>query len=139
MKVFWDTNLFIYWMEPSGDQSESVTDLELRMRQREDTLYTSAVTLGEMLVLARRNLDDLSAARLRGLLLQAATIVSFDIAAAEHYARIRARTDVRGPDAVQLACAAAVGAELFITNDDRLSRKVVPGVPILTSLVQVPI
>jgi len=39
-----------------------------------------------------------------------------------------------GPDAIQLACAAA--AHLFITNDDRLSRKQVPGVKFIASLDQ---
>jgi hypothetical protein len=40
----------------------------------------------------------------------------------------------KAPDAIQLACAAAAGVDLFITNDDRLSRKHVPEVKFITSL-----
>ena len=35
---------------------------------------------------------------------------------------------------VQLACAAAAGTDLFITNDDRLSRKNVRGIHFIQSL-----
>ena len=49
-------------------------------------------------------------------------------------AAIRADRTIRAPDTIQLACAAAAGVDLFITNDDRLSRKVMPGVKFITSL-----
>jgi len=38
------------------------------------------------------------------------------------------------PDAIQLACAALVGVDLFVTNDDRLSRLTVPGIEFLVPL-----
>jgi predicted nucleic acid-binding protein len=41
---------------------------------------------------------------------------------------------IRPPDAIQLACAAQANVDLFITNDDRLSHKVVPGIQFVTSL-----
>jgi predicted nucleic acid-binding protein len=63
-----------------------------------------------------------------------ATIVPFDENAAPRYADIRADRTIRPPDAIQLACAAAAGVDLFITNDDRLSRKQVSGVKFITSL-----
>ena len=50
------------------------------------------------------------------------------------YATIRQDRSISPPDAIQLACAAAVGMDLFITNDQRLSRKVVPGIHFITSL-----
>ena len=40
----------------------------------------------------------------------------------------------KAPDAIQLACAAAAGVDLFITNDDRLSRKHVADVKFIASL-----
>ena len=46
---------------------------------------------------------------------------------------------VMPPDAIQLACAASVGIDLFITNDDRLSRKNIPGINFITSLARAPI
>jgi len=47
---------------------------------------------------------------------------------------IRADRAIGAPDAIQLACAASAGVDLFITNDDRLSRKHVPDVKFITSL-----
>jgi predicted nucleic acid-binding protein len=65
---------------------------------------------------------------------QIATILPFDAASAPRYAAIRADRAIRAPDAIQLACAATAEVDLFITNDDRLSRKHVPGVKFITSL-----
>jgi len=42
-------------------------------------------------------------------------------------------------DAIQLASAASANVGLFITNDDRLSRKNIPGSNFITSLVRAPI
>lgn len=50
------------------------------------------------------------------------------------YATIRHDRSIKAPDAIQLACAAQAGVDLFITNDDRLSRAVVPGIQFITSL-----
>ena len=49
-RVFWDTNLFIYLMEGSGERTRTVVSLRERMLARGDELYTSALTLGEILV-----------------------------------------------------------------------------------------
>ena len=46
---------------------------------------------------------------------------------------------IRPPDAIQLSCAAAVGVELFITNDASLQKITVPGIHFITSLDRVPI
>lgn len=139
MIVFWDTNVFIYLFEPNGVFSAAAEGLERRMRERGDKLMTSTLTLGELLVHARSEFNEHEVDRLRLGLSQVATIVPFDERAADHYASIRSRTAVKGPDAVQLACAAAGGTDLFVTNDDRLSRRIVPGVGILSSLLSVPI
>ena len=64
-------------------------------------------------------------------------MVDFDAAAARIYAELRAELKVKAPDAIQLACAAAAKTDLFITNDDRLTRLVVPGIQFITSLERV--
>ena len=46
-KVYWDTNLFIYLIEDSGERTRRVAELDERMRERGDALFTSALTLGE--------------------------------------------------------------------------------------------
>ena len=49
-RIFWDTNLFIYLIEEFGILSERVINLRKRMVERGDELYTSALTLGEILI-----------------------------------------------------------------------------------------
>lgn len=66
-------------------------------------------------------------------------LVAFDETAALHFATIRHDRTLKGPDAIQLACAAAANADLFITNDERLSQKIIPGIQFITSLDRVPI
>jgi len=63
-----------------------------------------------------------------------ASILPFDAECAVRYAALRADRTVQAPDAIQLACAATAGVDLFITSDDRLSRKQVRGVKFITSL-----
>ena len=61
-------------------------------------------------------------------------MVPFDRAAAPLFAAVRRDGGIRPPDAIQLACAAAAGVDLFITSDERLSRRVVPGIHFIQSL-----
>ncbi len=133
-RVFWDTNLFIYLMEGTGANAESVVALRRRMLERGDELFTSTLTLGELLVKPVEIGDD----GLRDSYLQAmhdgVSILPFDTQAALRFAAIRNDRSIRAPDAIQLACAAAAGTDLFITNDDRLSRKNVTGIGFIQSL-----
>ena len=131
-RIFWDTNLFIYLLE-GGRFAPRVREIRKRMAERGDELFTSALTLGELLV-KPTEAGEAASRDHRASLEQAATIVPFDTEAAVHYASIRADRSIKPPDAIQLACAAAASIDLFITNDDRLSSKVVKGVKFVTSL-----
>jgi predicted nucleic acid-binding protein len=109
------------------------------MVERGDELVTSAMTLGEVQVKPRENNNIALAERYRNIIRQTCTVLSFDSAAADIYAALRAGSSVRSPDAIQLSCAAAAGVELFITNDKRLHKLTVPGIHFVTSLDRVPI
>ena len=132
--IFWDTNLFIYLIEDYGDSSERVARLRKRMIERNDDLYTSALTLGEILVKPLESNDEVLARRYEAALRQGAEIIPFDVEAARLYAGIRNDRTIRPPDAIQLACAAQVRVDLFITNDERLSMKSIPRIQFVTSL-----
>jgi len=131
-RVFWDTNLFIYLFE-GGTLASPVRALRARMMKRGDQLCTSTLTLGELLVKPHTAGPD-AVRDHTDALRRAARLLPFDDAAALHYAAIRGDRTVKPPDAIQLACAAAADVDLFITNDDRLSAKIVPGVKFITSL-----
>ena len=137
-RIFWDTNLFIYLMEGVGDSFHLARNLLDRMTERRDELLTSALTLGEVLVKPlETGRSDLVERYERLLDLPGVRVVLFDKESARHYARIRQDRSIRPPDAIQLACAATAGADLFITNDARLSRKTVQGVQFIVPLAQV--
>ena len=126
-RIFWDTNLFVYLFENKGELTESVVSLRSRMIERNDELLISALTLGEVLVKPMEAGDEALTRRYEQAIMAAATVVPFDEAAASAFAAIRRDRTIQPPDAVQLACASVTSVDLFITNDNRLSRSVVPG------------
>ena len=133
-RIFWDTNLFVYLVEDRGARTEQVLALRRRMIEREDELLTSALTLGEVLVKPVEAGDEDLRQRYEHAITAGATVVSFDARVAPRFAEVRGDRSIRAPDAIQLACAAAAGTNLFVTNDERLSRKNVRGIDFIQSL-----
>ena len=133
-RIFWDTNLFVYLFENKGELTEKVVSLRERMIERNDELLTSTLTLGELLVKPMEAGNETLMRRYEQAIVASATVVPFDRAAASTFATIRRDRTIQPPDAIQLACASVAGADLFITNDQRLSRKVVPGIHFIQSL-----
>ena len=138
-RIFWDTNLFVYLLEGRGESAEQVLSLRRRMLERKDELVTSALTLGEILVKPMEAGDAGMADDYERAIAATATVVPFDRATTTPFAAIRRDRSIRPPDAIQLACAATARVDLFITNDERLSRKVVPGIHFIQSLAAVAI
>ena len=133
-RIFWDTNLFVYLLEDKGELAERVVSLRERMIERNDELLTSTLTLGEILVKPLEAGDETLARRYEQAITAAATVIPFDPPAAYAFAAVRRDRTIRPPDAIQLACASVAGVDMFITNDGRLDRKVVPGVHFIQSL-----
>lgn len=133
-RIFWDTNLFVYLLEDKGELTERVLSLRERMIERNDELLTSALTLGELLVKPMEAGNEVLMRRYEQAIVAAATVVPFDQAAASVFAAVRRDRTIRPPDAIQLACASVAGVDLFITNDKRLSRGIVPGIQFIQSL-----
>jgi predicted nucleic acid-binding protein len=61
-------------------------------------------------------------------------IQPFTIETADIYAQIRASNNVKPADAIHLATAAHCRANLFLTNDARLSKLVIPGIDFIAGL-----
>ena len=138
-RVFWDTNLFIYLFEDYGPLSKTTAALRTKMLARGDQLLTSTLTLGEILVKPTEQGDMQLCSRYDKAITVAALILPFDAKAARIYASLRSDRALRPPDAIQLACAAAAGIDLFVTNDARLQRKQVDGIQFIVPLERVPI
>jgi predicted nucleic acid-binding protein len=138
-RVFWDTNLFIYLFESRGPHFELVTNLRKAMLSRGDQLLTSTLTLGEVLVKPVERHDEELARKYGDAIATASIIIDFDVRAARIYAGLRSNRSLRPLDAIQLACAAAAGVDLFITNDARLHSMQVEGIQFIVPLVRAPL
>lgn len=133
-RIFFDTNLFIYLLEDAGERGTRVNEIVERLSERRDELLTSTLTLAEVLVKPLSVGDEAWAERYEKLLTTpGVSLLPFDRSCARIYARLRQDKAIKAPDAIQLACAANANCDLFITNDDRLSRKIVPGIQFITS------
>jgi predicted nucleic acid-binding protein len=134
-RIFFDTNLFIYLLEDRGERGALVSAIVERMSDRRDELLTSTLTLAEVLVKPLSVGDVAWADRYEKLLnTPGVSLLNFDRSCARIYAQLRQDKALKPPDAIQLSCAASARCDLFITNDERLSRKIVPGIQFITSL-----
>ena len=103
-RIFWDSNLFIYLFEGTAERAERVVELRKRMLERQDQLFTSALTLGEVLV--KPIAAGIQRSRL-GTSTPSGAPQRFwplDAGAASIYAHVRCDRTIRAPDAIQLAC-----------------------------------
>ena len=138
-RVFWDTNLFIYLFEGNPQWAPRVVELRQKMLLRGDELLTSHLTVGEILTKPKQmNNLMLEKSYLNFFGSDAIQLTAFNMEAAQKYAEIRSRDRIRPADAIQLACAAAARTDLFVTNDNRLSGLVVPGVTFVTGIDRIP-
>lgn len=138
-RIFWDSNLFIYLFEDNPAWSPRVAEFRRQMVRRDDRLITSFLTVAEVLTKPRElNNLILHKAYLNLFSGKSIELVPFELDAAQRYSELRSGSRVKPADAIQLACAAAARTDLFVTNDDRLSRLVVPGITFITGLDRIP-
>jgi len=138
-RIFWDTHLFIYVFESYGQLSQAAAALRTKMLARGDQLFTSTLTLGEILVKPLEAGNLALSAKCEAAITASSITVPFDVKAAKIYAQLRSDRTLRAPDAIQLSCAASVGVDLFVTNDARLQGKQVPGIQFIVPLERVPV
>jgi uncharacterized protein len=134
-RIYWDTMLFVYWLEDNPAYAPRVRQVLSRMEERQDQLCTSAFTVGEVLVgpYKMHALD--TARRIREFFESSfVEIIPYTVTTADLYARMRADQGVSPADAIHLACAAEVGTDLFLTNDAALTGKVVRGIQFIAGL-----
>lgn len=134
-RIYWDTMLFVYWLEDHPQHGRRVQEIHRRMAERGDTLCASAFVLGELLVKPYKlKRMDLTRAILEYFQASAFEILPFGAETAEIFARIRAEHNVSPADAIHLASAAQTHADLFLTNDRQLCRLNIPGIDFIAGL-----
>jgi predicted nucleic acid-binding protein len=138
-KIFFDTNIFIYMFEGLEPNGSRMLEIRRRMITRGDRIVTSAMTLGELLVkptkLGQTSLIEQYDRAIRST----AEVISFDASVSWRYASLRSAHNVRNADAIQLACAAHSGVDLFMTNDKELHKLDVPGIGFIAPLDKIPL
>ena len=138
-RIFFDTNVFVYLFEDYEPFSSMVEACWTRMIHRGDLLVTSAMTLGELLVKPAKGGHTSLLEQYDRAVRSRAQVVAFDASIALVYASLRASYSIRNPDAIQLACAARFGVDLFITNDKQLHKLNIPGIGFITPIEKVPL
>ncbi len=134
-RIYWDTMLFIYWLEDNPHFAKRVDAIFSRMQERGDQLITGAFTFGEVLAGVYRKGADDRAEQVRRQLQEVITeVVPFTVETGDHYARIRGTLNLPPADAIHLASAAQAKTDLFLTNDKRLLGKFVPGIQFVASM-----
>jgi predicted nucleic acid-binding protein len=128
-RIYWDTMLFVYLLEDNQAYSTRVRGLLARAHRRRDSLFTSYLTLGEIMAGMEKSASPKAARSVRDALAEMGfSFLPFDGNAVSPFSKLRARENVKAPDAIHLACAASAGIDLFLTGDKQLMRLDVPGI-----------
>ena len=120
-KAFLDTNLFIYLIEENELYLEKVHNLLQFLDKNGYEVITSTLTLGEILTKPYKD-ERLDLVERYKEFFSDMELVELNREIGSLFAEIRATYNIKTPDAVQLASAIYAKAELFVSNDDRLSR-----------------
>jgi predicted nucleic acid-binding protein len=132
-----DTGPLIYYIEEHPAFLAKIKPFFEAAERNEFRIVTSYVTLIEVLVHPLREGRPELAREYRNILLQSSVLsaIPLDEGIAEEAAGLRARHNIRTPDAIQLATAIRGGASWFLTNDAELAN--LPEIPVLV-LKQLP-
>jgi predicted nucleic acid-binding protein len=128
-KICWDTMLFIYLLNDHVDFAPRVRDLLARSYERGDRLFTSSLTLGE--VMAGEVGDSVKFETVRAVIRQMGfSFLSFDENCVTAFGRLRSIDKLKAPDSINLASAATAGVDMFLTGDAQLLKRRlhVPGI-----------
>ena len=119
-----DTAPLIYFVERHTTFLELMRVVIQRIDAGQITGYSSVVTLTEVLTQPMRQGNPALEAEYRSLLLNSRNFYLSAITAeiAELAAELRARHNLRTPDAFQIAVALFSGCQAFLTNDQELAR-----------------
>ena len=119
-----DTPPFIYFIERNATYLPLVREAIRRIDAGTPIGYSSVITLTEVLTQPRRTGNVTIETEYRTLLLHSRnfTLVPITAAVADQAADLRARYQLRTPDALQIAAALSAGCDAFLTNDHALRR-----------------
>ena len=121
-----DTDAIIDFVQADPTHGALLSEVFYRISASQIVGFTSTITLTETLVRPLRMGDATQQKKITDLLLRSHNLYSVpvDAAIAEVAADLRARYNLRTPDALQAATALHSGCEAFLTNNDKHFRRV---------------
>lgn len=119
-----DTMVFIYHIEEHPVYSQITESFFEAVERGRHTAVTSVVTVLEMLVKPKRENNFGAVKDYRDTLLTFPNlkIIDVDLKVSDTASDLRAKYNIRTPDAIQLAAAILAGAGTFLTNDESLKK-----------------
>jgi predicted nucleic acid-binding protein len=123
-RLGFDTSPIIYFVERNPQYLDLVRDVIGRVDRGEIEGWSSVVTLTEVLTKPKQSGNAAIEAEYRSLLTNSRNfgLLQISMEAAELAADLRARYNIRTPDALQIAAVLRAGCQAFVTNDARLQR-----------------
>lgn len=117
-----DTSPIISFIAQEAPYAELLQPLFVAIAAGKIRAATSTVTLVEVLVRPLRENNSELAAQYQDILLHSANLTVYPLSSeiALEAAELRAKLNLRTPDAIQVATARVSGADTFLTNDIRL-------------------
>jgi len=132
--VYWDTMLFVYWVEDHPQYAVRVKAIYDKMQKRGDILCTSTFALAEVLTGPYKQGATALVSQIRKFFRPPQLeLLAFETETADHYARIRSQYRVSPADAIHLATAAHAGVDL-LTNDRRLRGLAILGIHFVATM-----
>ena len=117
-----DTSPFIYFVERNYVYVDIMREVFKRLTNGNFQAYSSVITLTEVLVQPLRQNNQNLADKYRHLLYNGVNfkLLPINLLVAETAARLRAKYNLRTPDALQISTALENGCEAFLCNDKGL-------------------
>ena len=128
-RIFWDSMIAVYLLEDHPQFAPQVMQILERSLKRNDLLFTSYLTLGEISAGTAKSPQPEKTQQVRAVLEEIGfSYLPFGSGAVEPFSRLRAKEKLNVADCIHLACAASAGIDLFLTGDKQLLRLDIPGI-----------
>lgn len=135
-RVYLDTAPIIYSVEKNPDYWHLVQDPWQSFENGDIEIFTSELTLLETLVHPVRNNDEALTKAYNQLLLGSEIqLIPISISVLNEAVDLRARLNLKTPDAIHAASALISGCDQLVTNDDGFRRLTTLSVSLLSDLV----
>lgn len=135
-RICWDSMLFIYLLDDHPVYAPRIRQLFERSRRRNDQLFATFLSFGEILAGAGKSPNPAKTMAIRETLHNLGfSFLPYDGGAVVPFSQLRARHKLAVADSIHLACAASAGTDLFLTGDKQLLRLDVPGIQFIADFM----